>query len=70
MAHGGGSLSALLRDRDGVWRNEVLAKEARESENFDADLLSLGALVDLGWDFHMTDGEASLHSPLGDVSPP
>ena len=68
-AHGGGSLSALLRDRDGVWRNEVLAKEAYESENFDADLLSLGALVDLGWDFHVIDGEASLHSPLGDVYP-
>jgi hypothetical protein len=68
-AHGGGSLSALLRDRDGVQRNEVLAKEAYESENFDADLLSLGALVALGWDFHVIDGEASLHSPRGDVYP-
>jgi hypothetical protein len=26
-------------------------------------------LVDLGWDFHVIDGEASLHSPLGDVYP-
>jgi len=63
-ARGGGSLHALLRDRDGVTHLELLAQQAYESSNFDLDLLSFESLEKLGWDFHIISGKgATLVSP-------
>ncbi len=62
---GGGEFWGLLRDRDGRWRDELVAKAAYESADLDMDLLSYNSLREQGWDLHVVRGHGHLTSPSG-----